>query len=299
MSRAPSPRALVAVLAALATVGLAACGSDDPTLGGGGEGGGQESASVEEGPALEHIHGLGVNPADERLFIATHNGLFSAAERETTPKQVGTSTQDIMGFSVVGKNRFIGSGHPGADQNLPPNLGLIESRDGGKTWKTISLLGEADFHVLESSGGKIYGFDGTQGRLMVSRDGGRKWQERMPPAAVFGLAVHPTNPSRVVVSTEKGLFASPNEGRGWRPLSDQLAGLFAWPEKDRLYLVDGQGQVFVSANAGTEWQTQGSIEGQPAAFIAHGDELYAALADGTVKRSSDGGATWTVRTTAG
>ncbi len=81
-------------------------------------------------------------------------------------------------------------------------------------------------------------------------------------------------------------------------MSDQLAGLLVWPAKDRLYLVDGQGQVFVSSDAGRKWQTQGGIGGQPAAFIAHEDELYAALANGTVKRSTDGGATWAVRTTA-
>jgi hypothetical protein len=40
-------------------------------------------------------------------------------------------------------------------QSLPPNLGLIESRDGGETWKNVSLLGQADFHVLESAGRRI------------------------------------------------------------------------------------------------------------------------------------------------
>jgi hypothetical protein len=112
---------------------------------------------VREGaPARAHSHGLGINPADGRLFIATHNGLFAAAEGETTPKQVGTSTQDVMGFSVVGPDRFVGSGHPSLDQDAPPNLGLIESRDGDKSWKTISLLGEADLHVLQAAGGRVW-----------------------------------------------------------------------------------------------------------------------------------------------
>jgi hypothetical protein len=38
----------------------------------------------------------------------------------------------------------------------------------------------------------------------------------------------------------------------------------------------------------------GSIGGQPSAFIMHGDDLYVALADNTVKRSVDGGRSWTV-----
>lgn len=286
-------RKLLAALALPAAIALAACGGDasSPAVGE------AESAQLQEGPALQHIHGLGINPADNRLFIATHNGLFSAAEGETRPEQVGTSTQDIMGFSVVDANRFIGSGHPGLDQDLPPNLGLIESRDGGKTWKNISLLGEADFHVLESSGGRIYGFDGASGTLKVSGNG-RDWEDRRPPAGVFGLAIDPADPSRVVASTEQGLFVSANEGRAWRPLRQDLGGLLAWAPGNRLYLVDGQGQVLSSSDRGANWRTRGGIGGQPAAFMAHEDELYAALADGTVKRSVDGGATWIARTTA-
>ncbi len=86
-------RRLVLVGTAAAMIGLAACGGDDPPLSGSAD----QGAPAEEGPALEHIHGLGINPADKRLFIATHNGLFSAVDGETTPKQVGTSNQDIMG----------------------------------------------------------------------------------------------------------------------------------------------------------------------------------------------------------
>ncbi len=67
---------------------------------------------MQESAALQHIHGLGINPADDRLFIATHNGLFSAAEGETRPEQVGTSTQDIMGFSVVGATASSAPGTP-------------------------------------------------------------------------------------------------------------------------------------------------------------------------------------------
>lgn len=296
---ATNARAVRRLLATLALLGatslLAACGDDDsPSTGAGGD----DAPAHAQGPALEHIHGLGVNPTDGRLFIATHSGLFAAARARTRPEQVGETEQDIMGFALVGADHFIGSGHPGPDQDLPGNLGLIESRDAGKTWKNVSLLGEADFHVLEHAGDRIYGFDGTQGRLMVSGDGGRSWDERKPPAGVFGLAVDPADASRVVASTENGIFISPDEGRRWRPLREDLGGLLAWPERDRLYLVDAQGQVLLSSDGGANWQTQGSIGGQPAAFIAHNNELYAALTDRTVKRSTDGGASWTVRTTA-
>jgi photosystem II stability/assembly factor-like uncharacterized protein len=278
---------------------LAACGgSDAPTL--------SEDEPAEEAPqthgggeaGMQHIHGLGVR--GDTLFIATHGGLWMARPGQTKPQRVGESGQDIMGFSVVSNDRFIGSGHPHPSQtDLPPNLGLIESRDGGKTWKNVSLLGEADFHVLESSGPRVYGFDGTQGRLMVSPDGGRSWKQRTLPAGLFSLAIDPTSPDTFVASTELGLVVSANAGRTMRPLQlrEQRAGLLAWPTKNDLYLLDGRGDVQLSSDGGRRWQRVGSIEGQPAAFIADGRDLYAALADGTVKRSTDGGRSWTVSAT--
>jgi hypothetical protein len=284
-----------AVLALL--LGAAACGGDDSP------GQSAEQQPSEQQPAggtesVHHIHGLGVDPSNGTLYVATHTGLFQAAGGVQQMRRIGDSAQDIMGFSVVGPDRFIGSGHPDPnDTSSPPNLGLIASRDAGESWKNISLLGEADFHVLHSSGQRTYGYDGTQGRLMVSNDGGRRWAQRTPPAAMFDLAIHPGGPDRIVASTDRGVFVSANAGKAWRPLRDDTAGLLAWPAADRLYLVDGQGQVQRSGDGGRQWQPTGSIGGQPAAFIAHESELYAALADSTVKRSTDGGATWTVRAT--
>jgi hypothetical protein len=291
-----SPRLLLVALLAVLSLVLAACGSeesggaaataDDATQSGG---------MVAETAALKHIHGLGVNPADKRLYIATHNGLFSVADGQMTPEKVGESTQDLMGFSVIGPDRFIASGHPSLDQDLPPQIGLIESRDGGKTWENVSLLGEADFHALESSGQRVYGFDGVTGKLMVSSDGGRNWKSQEPPAGVFGLAIDPTDADRVIASTEQGVFVSADAGGEWKALRSDLGGLLAWPERDRLYLVDGDGQVLLSRDGGQSWQAQGSIGGQPAALMADGGDLYAALADGTVKRSTDGGQNWELR----
>jgi hypothetical protein len=289
----PTNALAAAMLSLSLAAGLVACGDDDePTVQP------AEQQPADQGETVHHIHGLGVGPTDGTLYVATHTGLFEAAGGQQQLRRIGDSEQDIMGFSVVDADRFIGSGHPDpADDSSPPNLGLVESRDGGETWKNISLLGEADFHVLRSSGDRIYGFNGIEGRLMISTDGGRKWARRSPPAAMYDLAIDPRDPDHIVASTERGVFSSADAGKSWRPRRDDTAGLLAWPAADRLYLVDGQGQVEHSADGGGEWKPTGSIGGQPVAFVAHESDLYAALADSTVKRSSDGGATWTVRAT--
>jgi hypothetical protein len=290
--RPQGARKLVAVLAAAV---LAVAATAVLALAVGGDGDGAGGAGGAGGPDLTHVHGLGVNPKDGSLYIATHTGLFRAAPGATEATRVGDSEQDVMGFSVLGPDRFLGSGHPGALQGGPSNLGLIRSDDAGRSWDSVSLLGEADFHVLRSQGSMVYGFDASNGRFMVSADGGRRWEERDAPGAMIDLAIHPSAAGRVVASTEQGLVTSADRGRSWETLQDGPLALLTWPAPDALYRVEADGRVSLSRNHGRSWNPTGSIGAQPAAFASARRDLYAALPDGTVKRSSDAGATWSVR----
>jgi hypothetical protein len=125
-------------------------------------------------PGPVHVHGLGIDPVDGSLFIATHSGTWRVADGENRAERVGDSHQDTMGFTVVGPRHFLGSGHPdlneAREKGLPPHLGLIESNDAGKTWRPVSLLGAADFHILRTSGTRIYGYDASGDRRT---EGGR------------------------------------------------------------------------------------------------------------------------------
>lgn len=257
------------------------------------------TAATDAGPV--HVHGLGVNPADGTLFIATHTGMFRSGAGESTSARVGDSYQDTMGFTVVGEDRFLGSGHPDLRTDLPPLLGLIESTDRGRSWEPISLLGEADFHVLRSAGEVVYGYDSSNDRLMVSTDAGRRWEEVERPAPLLDLAADPKDSRHVVASgvsdVSQGLYESPDRGRSWKQMGNQV-GLLAWPVTGKLFLVGGGGDVFLSTDGGNTFERRGAIGGQPAAFLGRGaGELFVALHDGTIKRSADGGATWTVRST--
>ena len=191
-----------------------------------------------------------------------------------------------MGFTIVGPNRFLGSGHPDVndarERGLPPHLGLIESDDAGVSWRSISLLGEADFHVLRFSGDRVYGYDASNDRLMTSRDRGRTWIELAKPAPVVDLAADPSADDRLVIAAagelQSGLYGSQNGGKRWKRLGDAV-GLVAWPLPKRLYVVVAGGQVFRSPDGGHSLEHRGEIGGQPAAFLAEGaDELYVALA---------------------
>lgn len=265
----------------LATVAVGACGEDD------------------EGPRAGdlqpvHVHGLGTIPGDDALFIATHAGLFISTPGSTSAEPVGPP-QDTMGFTVVGPERFLASGHPPPGASAPPHLGLIESGDAGQSWEPVSLQGEADFHVLRFAHERVYAYDGLSGLLMLSDDGGGTWTERRPPKPVFDLAVDPGDPERFVVATERGLLETDDDGESWRSLA-KAVGLLAWLSPRQLYLVDANGTAHVSRDGGNTWSRRGELGGLPVAFTgARTGALYAAREDGSVLESKTGGVNWELR----
>jgi photosystem II stability/assembly factor-like uncharacterized protein len=274
----------VAVLAFGVLAVVSACAGDEDPL---------ARAAQEAGP--EHVHGLGLNSADGSLYIATHTGLFRMKPGSDDFERVGDRLQDTMGFAIVGPDRFIGSGHPDLRDDLPPLLGLIESSDAGRSWDSVSLLGEADFHALRVRGSRVVGYDASGGRVMTSSNGGRTWRSSSTPAALADLAVDPVDPDHLVAASEAGLIASLDAGSTWSPLAG-IAGIaiaLAWPAPDALYALAPDGAVSLSADGGESWAPRGNLPGEPAAVTAlDADSLIVALHDGAFASSSDGGRSW-------
>ena len=290
-------RTLLSLVIVLAAAG---CGGGDRTADSPGQPTGEQQTQEAKDSGPVHVHGLGVDPADGALLIATHAGLYRVAEGETAAQRVGDTRHDTMGFTVAGPNHFLGSGHPdprkAVEENLPPHLGLMESTDGGETWESVSLAGEADFHVLRVNGANVYGLDASSGRFVASTDGGRSWEERRLPGPTYDLVVDPETPTRVVAATEQEVSESRDGGRSWHRVGPAVGALLAWPEQDALYAMLGDGSVRASGDAGRTWRNTGSAGGEPSAFAADsGGELYVALHDGTIQHSRDGGKTWRVR----
>lgn len=275
--------ALLAGGAAAAVVVALSGGAD----GGRGQGDGASAAQIMD------VHGVGVDPADGALYIATHSGLFRSPRGAASARRVDAPEQDLMGFSVAGPNRFLASGHPGPGQDLPAALGVIESVDRGRTWRSLSLQGEADLHVLRASGSTAYAYDG---RLMVSRDRGATWEERRAPGELVDLAPSPGDADRLLASTGDGVQVSPDGGRTWDKADLDRPVLLAWGPDDRASAVDGEGNVYQTNDGGRSWKPAGNAQGPPAALAAdRGGNVYLARSDGSVDQSSDGGRSWRPR----
>lgn len=193
---------------------------------------------------------------------------------------------------------FFGSGHPDLRDELPSHLGLIRSTDRGRSWDPVSLLGKADFHVLRAQGKTVYGYDSRTERLLVSTDAGRGWTTLVPPEALIDLAIDPKNPRHLLAPGGAVLYESLDGGRTWKAIASGIAGHLAWPTSGRVFLADLAGSFLTAPRASGPWRARGAL-GSPAAALLAFDEqtLFAALHDGTIVRSGNGGATWKVRAT--
>lgn len=276
-------RAIVAVAASLLLLGC-------------GEANDQTSAPVTPSdPGVIHIHGLGRNPADDALFIATHTGVFRMGSSDGSAERVAGLYQDTMGFTVVGRDHFLGSGHPGSIENDPPFLGLIESRNAGSTWRPISLRGRVDFHVLEAQGDTVYGFgsdwDTREARFLRSDDRGRTWTRLAPPEELLGLAIDPQDPRVSVALGEERGWLSRDGGISWRPLPVP-GGMVIWNRDLGLIAVDLEGVIRKAGEPTGAWNEVGRLPGPPAALEGVDDELLAATHESQVLSSRDGGNTW-------
>lgn len=272
------------VAAILTGVLAAACSSNAP-----------DSAPPAIVPGMVHIHGLGINPTDKTLYVATHYGLYTV-ERDRAPQRVGDLIQDFMGFTITGPDEFLASGHPDpADRQQPPHLGLIKSSDAGQSWENVSLHGSADFHALEYRHGRVYGHDSQSGTVMVSLDQ-QSWQ-RQAQIAASGLAVSPADADEILATTRQGLLRSKDGAMTFAAVNGAPALVFvSWPERGPLLGVDLEGSLYTSTDNGQTWQPRHTLNAKPQALLAAGDGQVYIATDTAIYTSTDDGTTVNVLT---
>jgi photosystem II stability/assembly factor-like uncharacterized protein len=250
--------------------------------------------------SLQHIHGVGFDGIlPERVFIATHSGLF-ATTGGGVAERVSADASDYMGFSshpVLGDLLFA-SGHP----QTGGNLGFIASRDGGNTWTNLAADDGApmDFHAIAISRANPDTIFGTSGGLQVSRDGGATWNLVGPfPEQVIDIAASAEDVDRLYAGTAGGLWRSDDGGVGW-----QLIGAEGVPATMVEVAPDGALYVFFAGSglfklpADGNWIALAADASEDftlhlAADPADPAHLVAATRSSRLIVSMDGGANWT------
>lgn len=209
-----------------------------------------------------------------------------------TASKIG-GANDLMGFTPgQDEGTFYASGHPGPGSDLPNPLGLIKSRDGGKTWEPLSRQGESDFHALTTTKSGIVAFDGE---LRTSADG-KTWKTVAVDFAPAALAGHPHSDT-VLATTPEGVQRSTDGGTTWTLVtSSPVIQFAAFAHPTEAVGVQPNGTVHYSADAGATWMRKGSIDGQVLAIAAvKGADgkpwIWAATPEGIIV-STDGGTTF-------
>ncbi|MFX1368866.1 MAG: hypothetical protein ACFFAY_09730, partial [Promethearchaeota archaeon] len=219
-----------------------------------------------------------------------------------------------------------------ADRSSPI---LWKSTDAGATWYNTFREGDvfpefpSDAFLMNNvyaDGGTVYcttfGPTPTGGRLYKSIDGGAMWDDftGILPRGVLDIAVDPTNPDNVYVTTHvKGAYKSTNGGTDWTELDNfpDIGGfdievdpsnptiLYAaalgntsipeWVDPTGFTFTDKPG-VYKSTDSGVTWTSVLNTTGKCRAVrfypgntsilyaVAHGDGLFV---------SEDAGGTWT------
>lgn len=192
-------------------------------------GGGTERKQLKQ-VEMEHIHGIGYSPDGQKLYFAAHDGLRLYEKGQWI--QPAGEKHDYMGFSLV-DDGFYSSGHPAPGSEKKNPLGIVKSRDEGKSLEPLTLYGETDFHGM-SVGYKshtIYLFNTEPNNLIqtlglhYSMDEGKTWT-RSKMNGLDGnptaIAVHPSDNAAVALGTEKGVFVSRDFGQRFEPLSTDM-----------------------------------------------------------------------------
>jgi hypothetical protein len=152
-----------------------------------------------------YVNALDLDPQDGRLLLTTNKGFWKIDPEKDRVEQVrGTVTAGrdsspvgtFLELKVTGPGKLVGSGHPDDPKALPNFLGYMESDDGGKTWRVISRLGDADLHKIVLLHGRMYAFDAVLGTMLFSEDGGRTFTEEFTPRGlIIDFEVDPRTPT--------------------------------------------------------------------------------------------------------
>ena len=285
-------RRALPILAA-AAVALAGCGAEE-----GAQGRSSELVDFTKKPPF--VNALEVDPKDESFLLTTNRGFYRISKDGGEPERIRAKVTDKEGSSPIGTflevdvlddGDIVGSGHPDNAKPLPPYLGFMRSTDGGRNWKVVSRLGEADLHQIRRIHDRLYAFDAVLGAILISFDDGKTWEERFTPRQlVLDFVVDPEDPDHLIASTEEQIYRSEDGGEKWRPSAQGSAPRLDWPEPDALMRADKDGLFQVSPDGGQTWEKRGRIDGEPYKVRAvDGDRAYVALSDGTILETTDGG----------
>lgn len=263
------------------------------------------------GAMFADIHGLAVDPNDPGLlYVATHHGLFRG-QNDQDWARITADPLDLMGFTMHPHEPHImyASGHPAQPTRDYHHLGVVRSADGGRTWQTLALRNEVDFHALAVSLARpdtLWAWYYGDANLYQSTDAGRTWNQWKPTGLtgdVYALAADATDAQSLYAGGANGLFVSRDAGVNWTNMTAPtgvLAVATTLGDPNLVWIATESGTLLRSTDRAATWQAAAAIawaaNDWPAAIAidpTRPDTVYAASGQGSIYRSVDAGQAWT------
>jgi photosystem II stability/assembly factor-like uncharacterized protein len=269
--------------------------------------------SIEYEHSPNHLHGIGLDPENDRLYLASHFGLFALEDGQM--HQVGEERSDLMGFTINPNDpsEIFVSGHPQGGGNL----GLLHSTDEGVTFEQIFTGVDdeiVDFHGMTINPADPDWFYGAfMGFIYRSEDRGNTFtafqaQGLDQTGLCWGvpcLAPSANDPQTVYAGTSQGLMVSNDGAETWEQLSGDLGQVAAVstdpanPERIVAY-TEAMGLV-ESVDGGQSWESrQGDLPITEGGFVfditldsTNSDRMFVATMNNEVFETVDRGTSWT------
>lgn len=187
---------------------------------------------------------------------------------------------------------------------------VLHTADGGKTW--IRQNSGTEFtlsavHFADAENGIAVGHEGT---ILRTADGGVTWTHQKSPVDFFLMDVQCITPLKAVIVTERThILLTDNGGKTWSVVfkdNDFILKAVSFCDALNGWAAGEYGFIYHTVDGGTTWQKQGGYCGfSPTTGALVGDKYlfditavsptkaWAVGIDGHMKRTVDGGNTWT------
>lgn len=260
------------------------------------------AGASQNGPSKGPIIALSFDGGTETLLKVYSEAVFRSGDggrkwiRIALPPAVAGASIAAVGASAQRKGAIYVAG---------PGWGVLRSEDGGRSWiarnqglpdgKVVALALHAD------QPDTVYAYVSGQG-IFRSQDAGKSWRlmDKGPRETILRF-IHSNMPGSMetgwlFAATTRGVSRSMDCFCGWRDAGGLTGKVYAVsydPRQPRhVYAATAEG-LFSSANGGEQWTRVNSPPAVITALAATpSGVLYAAVRNGELLRSADGGATW-------
>ncbi len=209
--------------------------------------------------------------------------------------QASALSAALTDVSFVDATHGWAAGEACADSSCAsPRGAVLGTSDGGAHW-SAQVVGDvpplSDIHFVDAAHGWAVGT--SPGVLLSTDDGGATWRATTPSQATGLSKVTATDPNHAWALADGSVYALGADG-SWtgHPVGGQALRGLTFVDPRHGWVIDGDGQVYGTADGGSTWSPQGTVS-SAVTGVGFGDPLHGlAVGPSTMSDSVDGGKTW-------